>query len=128
MISFVPCVSLSLIILCFLVDVFHSLHSHNNESWRKGRLNIFHKPPSSLISSWLHALLNKCLFECMPSDMHVYNALICDEKLTLEPWIHVPHLYLLQVKRALPGVFSPREGVAAVGLPQAGAAPCGVNS
>lgn len=126
-----PCVSLSLIILCILIilvfytfvfflyrpDAFPS--GFHSDSWRKGTLHIFH--------NIIFALLNKCAFS-MPSDTHVYNALVCDQKLSLEPRSHVLHLQLLQVKVTLLTVFSPCGGLIAVGLPQAGAAPCGVHS
>ena len=70
---------------------------------------------------------NKRLSACEPSDAHVYDALICDQRLTLEPWSHVLHLHLLQV--TLPGVLDhPGGGLSAAGLPQAGAASCGVNA
>lgn len=64
---------------------------------------------------------------CVLSDTHVYNALVCDHKLTLGPRGNVHQLHLLRVKGALPGGFAPRRGLTAAGLPQAGAAPCGVN-
>lgn len=62
------------------------------------------------------------------SDTHVYNALVCHQKLTLEPWSHVFHLYMIHVEGVPPGGFDPRGGLSAVGLLQARAAPCGVNT
>lgn len=84
--------------------------------------------------SWLlHAPLGKCLLAHVPSDTDVYNALVYDQRLTLEPRSHVVHLHLLQVEGALRGGFSPHggltaAGLTAVGLLQTGAATRGVNS
>lgn len=100
------------------------LSSFHSDSWRKGTPHIFRNFLNIILPS---SSSNERLSACEPSDTHVYDALVCDQKWTLEPWSHVLHLHLLQV--TLPGVLDrPGGGLSAAGLPQAGAATCGVNA
>lgn len=66
-----------------------------------------------------------CLF---PSDTHVHNALIYSNKLPFEARSNLLHLYLLQVKWALPKVLGACAELTAIGLLQVGATPCGEHS
>lgn len=118
--TFVFCGPFSMLVFLFIADMVPS--SPHSDSREKRHATHFPQTSRSPVSK------SGSLFSCTPSDTNVYNALVCDQTLTLELWSHVLHLHPLQFDGALTGVFGPRGGLSAVGLPQAGAALCGVNA